>query len=113
MELKDIENMQPWLMRIVKETGRGINRFKMIEDGDKVLLAISGGKDSLALAFTLAVRRRWLPIHYDLHAMRIDWNQICSSRALPRSTVFISHGRATESATRFTWSGSVCRERHF
>ena len=40
MELKDIENMQPWLMRIVKETGRGINRFKMIEDGDKVLLAI-------------------------------------------------------------------------
>ena len=75
MELKDIENMQPWLMRIVKETGRGINRFKMIEDGDKVLLAISGGKDSLALAFTLAVRRRWLPIHYDLHALRIDWNQ--------------------------------------
>ena len=67
--------MQPWLMRIVKETGRGINRFKMIEDGDKVLLAISGGKDSLALAFTLAVRRRWLPIHYDLHALRIDWNQ--------------------------------------
>lgn len=75
MDLKDIEDMQPWLMRIVKETGRGINRFDMIGDGDKVLLAISGGKDSLALAFTLAVRQKWLPIKYQLHAMRIDWNQ--------------------------------------
>lgn len=75
MTKKDTVELQPWLKRIIKETGRGINRFNMIEDGDKVLLAISGGKDSLALAFALAVRKRWLPINYELRAMRIDWNQ--------------------------------------
>lgn len=68
-------DLPPWCKRIIKQTGRGINRFSMIAAGDKVLLGVSGGKDSLALAFTLSTRRRWLPITYSLHAVVINWRE--------------------------------------
>ena len=42
----------------------GINTYSMIRDGDTILLSVSGGKDSLALALALSLRRRWLPIDY-------------------------------------------------
>ena len=64
-----------WVRRFIKQTGRGINKFKMINDGDKVLLGISGGKDSLALALALALRLRWLPISYELTAVMINWRE--------------------------------------
>ena len=65
----------PWIRRFVKRTGRGINKFGMIHEGDRVLLSISGGKDSLALALALALRKRWLPIDYELQALLIDWKE--------------------------------------
>lgn len=66
-------NMQPWVMRFIKAVGKGINDFDMIRDGETVLLAVSGGKDSLALALALSLRRKWLPIHYNLKAIMINW----------------------------------------
>lgn len=63
----------PWVHRFIKQTGKGINDFQMIADGEKVLLGISGGKDSLALALALSLRRKWLPISYDLEALHINW----------------------------------------
>ena len=68
-------NMPPWVMRFVKQTGKGINDFDMIRDGETVLIAASGGKDSLALSLALSVRRKWLPIHYNLKAIMIDWTE--------------------------------------
>ena len=65
----------PFVQRFVKLAGRGINRFNMINEGDHVLLGISGGKDSLALAFALALRKKWLPIDYRLTAVQIDWSE--------------------------------------
>ncbi len=64
-----------WIRRFVKQTGRGINRFKMINQGDTVLLGISGGKDSLALALALSLRLKWLPITYNLKAVMINWRE--------------------------------------
>ena len=65
--------MQPWVMRFIKDVGKGINDFDMIRDGEDILLAVSGGKDSLALAMALSIRRRWLPITYRLHGIMINW----------------------------------------
>lgn len=60
-------------MRFIKKTGKAINAYSMIRDGDTVLLSASGGKDSLALALALSLRKRWLPIDYTLKAVLINW----------------------------------------
>lgn len=61
--------------RFVKMVGRGINEFSMIGDGDSVIIGSSGGKDSLALALGLSLRRRRIPIDYALEAIHIDWEE--------------------------------------
>ncbi len=71
----DTDKIPKWLMRTVKQAGKGINRFKMIEEGDEVLLAISGGKDSLVLALSLSIRLKWLPVKYSLKALHINWRE--------------------------------------
>jgi tRNA 2-thiocytidine biosynthesis protein TtcA len=66
-------DIPPWVQRFIKKTGKGINDYKMIADNERVLLGISGGKDSLALALALSLRRKWLPIDYTLEALHINW----------------------------------------
>ncbi|MGB2631091.1 MAG: ATP-binding protein [Candidatus Omnitrophota bacterium] len=56
---------------ISKKVGAAINRFKMIGEGDKVLVGVSGGKDSLTLIRILQERKRWLPIDYTVKAAHI------------------------------------------
>lgn len=68
-------NMNPWVMRFIKNVGKGINAFDMIRDNETVLLGVSGGKDSLSLAMALSIRRRWLPIKYNLKAVMINWRE--------------------------------------
>lgn len=69
------KELPPWVLRFVKTSGRAISTYGMFGDGDDVLIAISGGKDSLALALALSLRQKWLPIHYRLHALLIDWQE--------------------------------------
>lgn len=66
-------SMPPWVMRFIKGTGRTINTFSMIHQDERLLLGVSGGKDSLALALALSIRRRWLPISYTMKAVMINW----------------------------------------
>ena len=47
----------------------------MIEENDEVLLAISGGKDSLVLALFLSIRLKWLPVKYKLKALHVNWRE--------------------------------------
>src|SRR5699024_7758101 len=44
----------------------------MIEEGDKIAVGLSGGKDSFTLLDLLAAMRRFFPQHYDLVAITID-----------------------------------------
>jgi tRNA 2-thiocytidine biosynthesis protein TtcA len=44
----------------------------MIEDGDHVMVAVSGGKDSLSLLWFLRERIKWIPIDYKLTAAHVD-----------------------------------------
>lgn len=59
--------------RFAHHVGRGINRFSMIGPGDRVLIGVSGGKDSLALSLALVERRRWVPVDYELAAVQVEW----------------------------------------
>ena len=53
-------------------TAKAINQYKMIENGDKVLVAVSGGKDSLVLMEALAAFKKFKTIQFSLEAIHID-----------------------------------------
>lgn len=62
---------------ISKKVGKAIADYDMIAHGDKVAVAVSGGKDSLSLLQILNDRRRFVPIKYDLLAIHIDLGYPC------------------------------------
>ena len=57
---------------LLRQVGRAIIDFNMIRDGDRVLLGLSGGKDSLSLLHILHHFQRHAPIHFELAAMTVD-----------------------------------------
>ncbi len=57
---------------ISKRAGRAIMDYKMIAQGDKIAVAVSGGKDSMALLRVLSDRRSFVPVKYDIIAVHID-----------------------------------------
>ncbi len=59
-------------LQIKKLMGEAISRWNMIEDGDHVLVAVSGGKDSLSLLWNLRERLKRIPINYRITAIHID-----------------------------------------
>lgn len=62
---------------ISKCIGRAIIDYKMLDDGDKVAVAVSGGKDSLTLLKVLNDRKSFVPIKYELLAVHIDLGYPC------------------------------------
>jgi len=56
---------------IEKKVGIAINRYHMIEGGDKVLVGVSGGKDSLTLLKILSERKKWIPVDYEIKAIHV------------------------------------------
>ena len=59
---------------VQKKIGHAIKQYGMIEDGDKILVGISGGKDSLVLLDLLKERIQWSPAKYTLHAVHVQSN---------------------------------------
>ncbi len=57
---------------IKRLSGKAIHRQKMIEDGDHVLVAVSGGKDSLVLLRILQERLKRIPISYRITVAHVD-----------------------------------------
>ena len=52
--------------------GKAIHQQDMIRNGDHVLVAVSGGKDSLSLLWLLRERIERIPIHYKVTAVHVD-----------------------------------------
>lgn len=69
------EQPPPVVRRLVKDTGQGMMRHQMLTGGERILLSVSGGKDSLALVLSLVLRRRFVPIDYSLEAVMINWRE--------------------------------------
>ena len=57
---------------IKRDVGKALHRYDMISDGDRVLVALSGGKDSLTLMWVLSERLPRIPINYKLFAVYVD-----------------------------------------
>lgn len=67
-----MENSSGYIRKISRKVGRAINEYGLIAAGDRCLVALSGGKDSQVLLETIALRRKNLPISYEVLAVHVD-----------------------------------------
>ena len=57
---------------LLRPVGRAIGDYGMIENGDQILVAVSGGKDSLSLLHVLRHLKRYAPVRFELAAITVD-----------------------------------------
>jgi tRNA 2-thiocytidine biosynthesis protein TtcA len=57
---------------LLRKVGRAIADYQMIRDGDRLLLGVSGGKDSLALLQVLMHLKTYAPVKFDLGVITVD-----------------------------------------
>ncbi|MBW2410891.1 MAG: tRNA 2-thiocytidine(32) synthetase TtcA [Deltaproteobacteria bacterium] len=55
-----------------RSVGKALHRYDLIADGDRIIVGLSGGKDSLTLMHMLSERQARVPVAYELFAVHID-----------------------------------------
>lgn len=60
------------LQQLLSYVRKAVDDYNMIEEGDRIAIGISGGKDSLALLHALSSLKRFYPKHFDICAVTVD-----------------------------------------
>lgn len=60
------------MKQILGAMRKAVNDFDMIQDGDKIVVGISGGKDSMTLLYALKLFQRFSPAKFDLYAVTLS-----------------------------------------
>ena len=60
------------LQKLLSYTRQAVDQYQMIQEGDKIAVGISGGKDSLTLLYALVNLQKFYPKHFDLAAITVD-----------------------------------------
>jgi len=61
--------------RLLRAMSRAVEDFGLVEEGDRILVAVSGGKDSLAMLHLLQRLRERAPVEFELTAVNLDQGQ--------------------------------------
>ena len=93
-------------------------RYEMIEEGDKIAVGVSGGKDSLTLLCALAGLRKFYPHPFELHAISVDLGyqgfdlspvrELCESLKVPYTIVPTQIGEIITATGRESHPCSLC-----
>ena len=85
------------IQHILSCARRALDDYHMIDEGDRIAVGISGGKDSLSLLYAMAELRRFYPVHYTLSALTVDMGlpgmdfepvaELCRSLDVPYTVV--------------------------
>jgi tRNA 2-thiocytidine biosynthesis protein TtcA len=58
---------------VFKKVGKALGDYQMIDDNDRILVAISGGEDSITLFDVLKEKQKFLPVKYIIYSVYIDF----------------------------------------
>ena len=91
------------MQKILSNFRKAIEEYKMIDEGDKIGICLSGGKDSITMLYAFKALQRFYPKHFDIVAISIDpgfeffdtqfLQKICDDLGIP---LFINDSHAKE-----------------
>lgn len=91
------------LQRLLSYVRRAVDDYQMIEEGDKIAVGVSGGKDSICLLLALKNLQRFYPKHFELEAITVslglpgavydDIQALCDEIGVPYTVVHTDIGQ--------------------
>ena len=86
------------LQKLLSYVRRAVDDYHMIEEGDRIAVGVSGGKDSICLLLALNALKRFYPKKFEIHAVTVDLGfknlnldkikEICKEKIIPPEEEF-------------------------